>query len=161
MLVVLAVMAFAPRARAFEREWHLGGGLGAAVPPLYVIGPALNAYAAYGLTDAFDVRLELGMSGHDRSGPPAWFYGLKGAFTYKLDVIQWIPWIGVSGGVMLMAKGDWPLESRQGTAGAIAGLDYAWNRHFGLGLAVSADYLFRDAALYGTGFLRAEYHFGW
>ena len=160
-LAALLVLGAASPAQAFEREWHLGGGLGAALPPLYVIGPALNVYGAYGLTDAFDARLELGLSVHDRSGPPAWYYSAKGAFTYKLDVIQWIPWAGVSGGVLMLAKGDWPLESVQGTVGGIAGLDYAWNRNFGLGLCFSADYLFQDAAVYGAGFLRAEYHFGW
>lgn len=161
MLVALVVLGLAPRAQAFEREWHLGGGLGAALPPVYVMGVAANAYAAYGLTDAFDARVELSLSAHDRSGPPAWFYAAKGVFTYKLDVIQWIPWVGVSGGVMLLAKGDWPLAWTQGTVGGMAGLDYAWTRNFGLGLAVSADYLVHDADLYGAGFLRAEYRFGW
>ena len=157
----LVAVTLAPAAGAFEREWHLGGGLGAALAPALPLGPALNLYAAYGLTDAFDVRLELSTSLHDRAKEVDSFYSAKGVFAYKIDVIQWIPWIGLSGGALGSGQGKWPFESVQPTAGAIAGLDYAWTRNFGVGLCLSTDYGFHEAAWYGAGFLRAEYHFGW
>jgi hypothetical protein len=155
------VLAVAPRAAAFEREWHVGGGLGGAVAPGYSFGPALNAYGAYGISDAFDVRLELSSSILDRAATATAFYSLKAVFAYKIDVIQWIPWVGVSAGLLGSGKGKWPFESVQPSAGLIAGLDYAWTRHFGLGLCATGDYGFNEAAVYGAGFLRAEYHFGW
>jgi len=48
-------------ARAFEREWHVGGGVGiTAYPHHYSAGPSLGLNAAYGISDVFDLKLELG-----------------------------------------------------------------------------------------------------
>ncbi len=56
-----ALLLLSPkRAHAFEREWHVGGGLGATVyPHYYSTGPALGLNAAYGISDVFDLKLEL------------------------------------------------------------------------------------------------------
>ncbi|HEX7451062.1 MAG TPA: hypothetical protein VF294_02190, partial [Polyangiaceae bacterium] len=57
----IALLCLLPkRAHAFEREWHVGGGLGAtAYPHYYSVGPALGVNAAYGISDVFDLKLEL------------------------------------------------------------------------------------------------------
>jgi hypothetical protein len=166
VLAVVASCLVAPHAHAFEREWHLGGGVGGALVPTYPLGLAANVYAAYGLSDAFDVRAELWASFHEGTLPngvvsKASYGSGKLALTYKIDVIQWIPWVGVGAGVLTAGTGGAPFDSAQATLGAIAGLDYAWTRNFGLGLCFSLDYGFTDANTYGAGFLRAEYHFGW
>src|SRR6185369_2509415 len=44
LAAAFAVLLSAPHARAFEREWHLGGGLGAAAGNGYRLGPAVNLY---------------------------------------------------------------------------------------------------------------------
>jgi hypothetical protein len=166
VLALLALVTLAPPAHAFEREWHLGGGVGGALVPDYPLGQAANVYAAYGLTDAFDARAEFWASFHERTlqdgtVSKAAYSAAKLALTYKLDVIQWIPWLGVSAGVLTAGTGLSPFGSAQLGLGAIAGLDYAWTRNFGLGLCFSADYGLTDTQVYGAGFLRAEYHFGW
>ncbi len=55
----LALSAAPRSADAFEREWHLGVGGGVASGTELGMSPALSAYAAYGLSDVFDARLEL------------------------------------------------------------------------------------------------------
>ena len=188
-VVVVGVSLFASHAGAFEREWHLGGGLGLAAAPGYFLGPAGGAYVAYGLSDAFDVRAELSTSLQRRlrrdsetgtpepDGSPApdcrvhpdgttppecttAFLSFKVALAYKLDVSQWIPWIGPAVGVLASGQQKWPFDALQPTVGVLAGLDYAWTRHFGVGLCLSGDYGFDQAAVYGAGYLRAEYHWG-
>jgi hypothetical protein len=148
-------------AAAFERQWHLGGGLGAASANHYRLGPAANAYAAYGISDVFDVRLELaGSQNPTKSHGDPFLYGAKVALAYKIDVIQWIPYVAIAGGYLGASRSVAPLTQGQPTAGFIAGLDYAVSRSFGLGVALSYDYAFHPGAYYMNGFLRAEYTFG-
>lgn len=161
LLVALGALLEGGRAAAFERQWHLGGGLGAATAEHYRLGPAVNAYAAYGISDVFDVRLELAASQNatkDRGEP--FLYGAKAALAYKIDVIQWIPYLALAGGYLGASRSVPPLTRGQPTAGFIAGLDYAVSRSLGLGLALSYDYAFHPGAYYANGFLRAEYTFG-
>ena len=149
------------RASAFERQWHLGAGLGAAAANDSRLGPALNAYAAYGLSDVFDVRLELAASQNptqDRGD--AFLYGAKAAVAYKIDVIQWIPYVALAGGYLGATRPVSPFAKGRPTVGLLGGLDYAVSRSFGLGFALSYDYAFHYGAAYVNGFLRAEYTFG-
>ena len=160
LLAAVAVVLSAPKAHAFEREWHLGGGLGAATANGYGLGPAVNLYGAYGLSDVFDLRLELAGSRHATVPDPAVLYGAKLALAYKIDVIQWIPYVAVSAGYLGVTRRVAPFTLGQPTAGLLAGLDYAVTRNFGLGLALTYDYAFHPGAAYANGFLRAEYRFG-
>jgi hypothetical protein len=160
-VVALVVSVLSSSAGAFEREWHLGAGLGLAAAPGYSFGPAASLYGAYGLSDAFDARLELSTSIQDRLDAANAFFSFKAALAYKLDVGRWIPWIGPSAGGLATGQQKWPFDALQPTVGAIAGLDYVWTRHFGVGLCLSGDYGFDQAAVYGAGYLRAEYHWGW
>jgi hypothetical protein len=161
LVTLCFVLLLGRHAGAFERQWHLGGGLGAATANHYRLGPAANAYAAYGLSDVFDVRLELAASQNATSqrGDP-FLYGAKAALAYKIDVIQWIPYLALAGGYLGASRPVRPLAKGQPTAGFVAGLDYAVSRSFGLGLALSYDYAFHPGAYYANGFLRAEYTFG-
>ncbi len=176
LAAAFAVTFSAPHARAFEREWHLGGGLGAAAANGYSLGPAVNLYGAYGLSDVFDLRLELAASRQltrpprapqesdasyqARASDPAALYGAKLALAYKIDVIQWIPYLAVSAGYLRVTERAAPFTLGQPTAGLLAGLDYAVTRNFGLGIAGSYDYAFHPGAGYANVFLRAEYRFG-
>lgn len=149
------------RAAAFERQWHLGGGLGAATANHYRLGPAANAYAAYGISDVFDVRLELaGSQNPTRAHGEPFLYGAKAALAYKIDVIQWIPYVALAGGYLGTTRRVPPFAQGQPTLGLLGGLDYAVSRSFGLGFALSYDYAFHYGAAYMNGFLRAEYTFG-
>ena len=148
-------------ARAFERQWHFGAGLGAASPSGgYDTGIALGAHAAYGLSDVFDLRLELQSSKNDAAELPVWFHGGRFGLAYKLDVIQWIPYGGVSGGGFVVAWNGGALL--RPSAGAFVGLDYAASRHVGLGVIGAGDYVFVDSGVtLVTVLVRGEYRFGW
>jgi len=150
-----------PPAFAFERQWHLGGGVGAAFPSNgYDLGPALALHGAYGISDVFDLRLELQGSRNDFQGTPVSFYGARLGLAYKIDIIEWIPYIGVSGGSFgVVWSESFVLRP---SAGAFFGLDYAVSRHFGLGVLAVGDIIIANPSVtVGAVLLRAEYRFGW
>jgi hypothetical protein len=168
---VLGALLVTGRAGAFERQWHFGAGGGFATPGGgYKLGPAVGLHAAYGLSDVFDARLEVLLSRHrpvapkDPAAPRAplgQFYGAKLGIAYKLDVIQWIPYFGVSAGFLGMVDEWEPYRGAQATLGLMAGLDYALTRSVGLGVVVTVDYPLGPPAVMTAGLLRAEYRFGW
>jgi hypothetical protein len=147
-------------AGAFERQWHVGGGVGLATESGgYDIGPVLGVHGAYGISDVFDVRLELQASRNDLAGFPVWFYATRAGIAYKLDVLQWIPYVGASGGGFFVT---WSSGTTiKPCVGAFAGLDYAVSEHVGVGVLVAGDYVLANPnLLVGTGLFRAEYRFG-
>jgi hypothetical protein len=172
-----ALVAVETDAFAFERQWHLGGGLGGVVANGYQLGPALDAYAAYGISDVFDVRLEASASRnlHDsyfsidrtsqryltRRGESSLLYGAKLALAYKIDVIEWIPYAGASAGFFGVTSPQGRFEAASPSVGGLVGLDYAISRDFGLGLAGFYDYAIIGKGSIVSAFLRAEYHFGY
>src|SRR6478736_8070879 len=97
--LLLGAVCLVPRhARAFEREWHVGGGLGVtAYPHYYGAGPSLGLNAAYGISDVFDWKLELlGVShtysaGSESGSERGASYSAVTGLSYKLDILQWIP----------------------------------------------------------------------
>lgn len=154
---LLALVALERHAFAFERQWHLGGGLGGVIANGYSLGPAFNAYAAYGISDVFDVRLEAAAS----RNAPSFLYGAKLALAYKLDVIEWIPYAGVDAGFLGVSSPRDRFKAASPTVGALVGLDYAVSRDFGLGLAGFYDYALAGGGSIISAFLRAEYRFGY
>jgi hypothetical protein len=153
----IGIVAATSPARAFERQFHLGGGLGAAQPSGgYGLGPALGIHSAYGLTDAFDLRLELQGSRNNFETLPVSFYGARLGLAYKIDVMQWIPYAGVSAGGFAVAWEGGSLVRPSG--GAYFGLDYGMSPHFGLGVFVNGDYILVNPSVIVTSvLLRAEY----
>jgi len=170
-LLGAAVVASAGSAKAFERQWHVGGGLGAATfasgdPSL---GPALGVFGAYGLSDMFDARLELTASRHERaSGTSVDLYSASAGVAYKIDVIEWIPYVGLLLGYYRQAGED-PTSGDRGALGisTALGIDYALSRSVGLGLQLRYHGGLNDVPTsltdgsYYTGLLRAEYRWGW
>jgi hypothetical protein len=163
---VVTATLLAPNALAFENQWHLGGGLGVAKYDRRADwGPLVGVHGAYGLSDSFDARLELASSLHSSEPLGSALLGV----TYKLDVIQLIPWGGLAvGGYYL---GDALAGKRRSAfepGGAIfLGLDYAWSRQWGLGLAFGSHFMplaqDRSAMIprYTTAILRIEHRWGW
>ena len=172
LAIALAGLSFAGEAQAFEREWHLGGGLGVtAYPSNYTLGPALGLNGAYGISDVFDLKLEVLGSYHGYDPNPrlptahAEPLSIAAGISYKLDVLQWISYaailIGYShvGGALPIGE---PFRRDDAIAAAEVGLDYAMSRDFGLGLSLRSD-LRISTPSQGETFtpmLRAEYHWG-
>ena len=161
----LAVGLLLPRhAQAFEREWHVGGGLGVtAYPHYYSVGPALGINAAYGISDVFDLKLELLGSAHGYNASPK--SPTEHAEPYSAIVLQWIPYaallIGYQhiGGRLPVAE---PFRRDDMLGSIVLGLDYEMTREFGLGASLRTDMLLSSPSQ-GNAFtpmLRAEYHWG-
>ncbi len=164
-LLAIVSLSITAEAGAFEREWHLGGGLGAAdfIGSDEPIAPAACLYAAYGLSDMFDARLEFTGSRHPLDdGSHTVLYSGAAGIAYKIDVIEWVPYVG-------LLAGYYSYDALSGGIGfsTALGLDYAVSRNFGLG--VQLRYHWTTATVptsltegeYFTGFLRAEYRWGW
>lgn len=161
----LGVLFTGAQALAFERQWHFGAGGGVASPGSGMkLGPALGLHGAYGLSDVFDARLEVMLSQHAAVDPalaPNQLFGAKLGIAYKLDIIQWIPYFGVSAGFLGAAEARAPYRRAQATLGLLGGLDYAIGRNVGVGVIGSVDYALGPPATLAAGLLRVEYRFGW
>ena len=159
-------------AHAFDKQTYLGGGFGASnYDRGKTVGPIANVYAAYGISDAFDARLDLTSTWLKpvASQERRFLSSALLACTYKLDVIQWIPWGGVGIGVHHLG-GELAGPKRNSFEPGLSllfGLDYAWSRAYGLSLAFGLHTMpfTQDsnpiALRFTTSILRFERRFGW
>lgn len=162
-LSCFAAFCLAPSASAFERQWHLGGGLGAATfAEDYGTGPAASLYAAYGISDMFDVRLELTGSRHAWGEDKlAWGYSGAAGLAYKVDVLSWVPYFGLLAGYQGFS-GDTAADSGWAELSIPLGLDYSPSRSFAIGAQIRSSALIRNAVTVSGHFLlRAEYRWGY
>jgi hypothetical protein len=159
-----------PRAFAFEKQWHLGGGAGvnAFADGGSAPGPALGVYGAYGLSDMFDLGIEVLGSTHAREGHNFQLVGISTGISYKLDVLSWIPYAGLELGYYRFFGDTRPAGLAENEAGFSVdlGLDYLLSPSVGLGLKLRYHGFLHDfptslgdAPLF-TGLVRAEYHWG-
>ncbi|MBN2197313.1 MAG: outer membrane beta-barrel protein [Polyangiaceae bacterium] len=170
-LAVLAVLGVVPSAEAFERQWHVGGGAGVATfaDGETVAGPVGGLHGAYGISDTFDVRLALLGGTHRIGGEPLRLLGATSGIAYKLDVLAWVPYVGIQLGYYRLGGDSQPggLARDQAGFSLDLGMDYAVRRHLGVGLELRYHGFLGDPfgslaeAPYFTGLLRAEYRWGW
>lgn len=171
VVFALSALCATGRASAFERQWHLGGGIGAtAYPNTYSLGPAIGVNGAYGISDVFDLKAELlgSLHGYDLSPTTREHIeplSLAAGLSYKLDVLQWIPYGSLLVGYSHIGGMPAPRESFHRDdliAAVVLGLDYAVSRDFGLGLSLRGDLRLTtpSAGQSFTPMLRAEYHWG-
>jgi len=161
----LASLAAPRTARAFERQWHVGAGAGVANGNGLSLSPAVQAYAAYGLSDVFDARVELTARGYhfgSEQNPNA--LSAMAGVAYKLDVLRWVPWAGVYAGYLHFLEAP-PASSRfaqrDAALGLGLGLDYAFSREVGAGVTLRFDQaLARSSANTFDALLRVEYRWG-
>jgi hypothetical protein len=175
-----SVLLRARSAAAFEDEWHLGGGVGFASLPAtdYTTGVALGVHAAYGISDMFDLRLELLGSRHTfpvvdaAEAPAALLLSAAAGPAYKLDVGDWIPYGAFLVGYYAFAGNapsvlglEAPADEAAGTSFAL-GVDYGPLPHLGFGLQARFHGIFDElpSSLEQTAYfsllLRAEWRFG-
>ncbi|HYJ07830.1 MAG TPA: outer membrane beta-barrel protein [Polyangiaceae bacterium] len=169
-LLAAALCLAASSAHAFERQWHLGAGAGVSNGEGLEMSPAVGVYAAYGLSDVFDARLELTARGYGLASElnPHQLSAMLG-LVYKLDVLRWVPWGGVYVGYQgfeAAPRQELPFKQHDAALGIGLGLDYAFSRSFGAGVTLRFDDALSDAkdANFDATFdalLRAEYRWGW
>jgi hypothetical protein len=162
----LGLCAVSTSASAFEREWHLGAAAGVTSGKGLELSPALGAYAAYGLSDVFDARVEVTARGYHIGSDenPSALSAMTG-LAYKLDVLRWVPWAGAYvgyHGFFEAPRSDLPFKQHDVALGVGLGLDYGISRNLGLGATLRFDSaLSRAQTSTFDASLRAEYRWGW
>jgi hypothetical protein len=156
---------------AFERQWHLGGAVGAGLfsDADTDAGPLLGIYGAYGLSDMFDAKLELNGGTHGHTDGRVNLVSVSAGLAYKLDVIEWIPYFGAQAGYYYLSGDVLPGELSHHELGLSfeLGLDYALSRATAAGVQLRYHGFLHEPmssladAPYWGGLLRLEHRWGW
>jgi hypothetical protein len=171
LLWAMALLCTERAAGAIEGQWHIGGGLGAATFARTDtgFGPLLGIHAAYELDDMFDARLELTASRHAfTEGTSTDFLGAALGLTYKVDIIEWVPYFGLLAGYYAFSSElrPAPLEQRELGLMVPLGLEYVPSSSYAFGLQIAYHGFLSDPmdsvgdAPYVTVLLRAQARFG-
>ncbi len=156
------MVGFGQRAGAAEGEWHLGAKAGIATLSGADPGPALGAHAAYGLSDLFDVTAEFVGSRQTGANASTVLSGTAG-LVYKVDVFEWIPYVGLLVGYYHFGGSGEHSGSAFGGAAQL-GVDYLVSRDFALGADVRFHGVLQDSEFrmpYFTALVGGEYRFGY
>lgn len=165
-------------ARAVEREHHLGidgnfAMLDIADKSSLSTGLGMGAHYTYGITDMFDLMIEgnysvvaLHQMQDNPDSPhtrPAGVGTFSAGIGYVIDILRWVPYVGLMGTAGMMVGGT--LDSTQWLGGGTlaAGLDYKLTRSFTVGLAYrQTEFLTQMSTYpsYSTFLLRTEYVWG-
>lgn len=176
---IAAIVAVPGTARAIEYQNHVGGG-----PTLDVlsiddkstldVGGGFGLNYTYGITDQFNLMAEgafaIVATSQKQDTPttprtrPAEIDRVSFGIGYVLDVIRWIPTIGVLAGGYRLAGGTIDGSLFIPGAALSLGLDYQLSRQWTVGAAVEQHLLFTKISTYPsytTGQLRLEYVWGY
>lgn len=180
LALALGALAFvSPReARAVERQHHLG--LSPSLSMLKVddkssmsVGVGLGLHYTYGFNDQLNLMVEGNGSvvaadqKQDYAGAPltrpAEVDHLSAGVGYVIDVLRWVPYVGVLAGGYRLSGGT--VDGSLFIAGAAlaVGLDYQLSRHWALGVAARQHFLLTQMSTYPsytTVALRFEYMWG-
>lgn len=167
-MVPISLLASPATAQAFERQWHAGldaGLAGVSWNDQVHSGLGGGLHLAYGLTDSYNLLVELGASSHSiYADRPALgiAHGAAG-MAYTLDVIRWVPYMGLLvGGYRFSGAELEQADYRLGFQAAL-GLDYRPSRSWAVGIQLRY-HTFSDDPLtthYMTSFGRFELLWGW
>jgi hypothetical protein len=176
----ILVAASSSIAHAYEHQWQAGlsagythfiNGGGTAITHASYPGFGTSLSLTYGINDSFNIIGHVDMSAHPGAEPVLIGGGGVGV-AYVLDVLRWVPWIGVtvggyavSAGAPCIATTDAPCTTGRLGFSLPFGLDYQVNRKFSIG--AGGRY---GALLFGNQnkfdqtisvFLRAQYIWGY
>jgi hypothetical protein len=177
-LAFLFVMLAPLTASAFEHQHRIGVDGGVAFisidqKPTLSVGGGGGVHYAYGLTDAWNFLAEgafcpvaLQEDPEPKHNRPTMIENIGVGVAYTLDVVRWVPYIGVLASGFTLHGGS--VDGVRGAVGATLaiGLDYQVTRgpkHLSLGLAIRQHFLISDFTNYPSYtqiFLRAEYVWG-
>ncbi len=166
-----AASAWAPAARAVEREHQIGPELGV---PLLVVqrggsntrsGVSVGAHYTSGLNDALNLVADAGTSLLPFGGGSfATATNVNLGMAYVLDVLRWVPWgAAEAGGYTMTGSSLGGTRVLPGFALAL-GVDYRFDRSWALGITVRQLTLFTDPSefpRYTQGLGRRGYPWGW
>ena len=171
LVVGAGVFLASARAEAYEHQWHLGGNLGYAA--LFGGGTSHGfgggVHAAYGLNDSFNLMAQVDVTAH----PYAQWVVMSGGVGagYVLDVLQWVPYVGVlAGGAGLFSSDpkcgvslSEPCKQFRINLEIPFGVDYQLSRRFSVGIAGRFQLLLLGESPWTTmgAFVRAEYTWGY
>jgi len=163
---VLSVLV-SGEAAAFGNQWHAGAKAGFATQSDKDIGPAVGIHGAYGLSDMFDAEIEvLGSRNGGVAGTSQLFSATAGV-AYKIDVLRWIPYVGLLGGYYDYMQAPGPHGESGGEFGMAlqVGLDFLVTRDVALSLDFRPHFSFHDGvdniySPFQTLMLGAEYRWG-
>ncbi|MBX3186489.1 MAG: outer membrane beta-barrel protein [Labilithrix sp.] len=173
-----ALSLFAARAHAVERQHHIG--LAPSLSLLKVddkstmsVGMGGALHYTYGLSDQFNLMAEFNSSivaldqqqdtAETPKTRPATVDHLSLGLGYVIDVLRWVPYVGVLPGVYRLAGGTLDGSLFLPGAALAVGLDYQLSRHWAIGAAAHQHFLFTKMSTYPsytTGLLRLEYMWG-
>jgi hypothetical protein len=171
----LAATCFAASdARASEGVKHLGVQAGFAAVEggdgkFPGFGGAITG--RWDLTDAWAIALNATATNNQvaATGGRSWVFSQAAGVVYTLDVIQFVPYIGLYAGVYETTGGGVP-KTEVKLGGQVAlGIDWMASRSWTFGLelrqhVLPGDVLKNSSTLtpfYTTAFVKAEYAFGW
>lgn len=166
-ILIGAVCVLAPsRASAFDNQWHAGVKGGLAFLDDRNVGPAAGLHGAYGLSDMFDAELEVTASRSTGDpGPATEILSASAGLAYKVDILRWIPYVGVLGGYYYFGGAPGPNGESGSTPGMSfqVGLDYLLSRDIALSLDFRPHFSFKDEfySPLRTLMLGAEFRFGY
>lgn len=178
--IALLALSFAPReARAIERQHHLG--LGPTLATLVVddkktpsIGAGLALHYTYGLDDQFNLMAEVSSAivarDQQQDAPtsprtrPATADQATAGVGYVIDILQWVPYLGLLGGVYRLGGGTLARDVFLPGLEIGVGLDYQLSRRWAVGLAGRQHVFLSKLSTYPsytTVQLRVEYMWGY
>ena len=178
-LLSLLAIAIVPRgAAALEHQSHLG--LDPSLSILKVddkstvsVGAGIGAHYTYGINDQFNIIGEFNFSrvanNQQQDAPdsphtrPADVSHLSAGVGYVIDVLRFVPYIGVTIGPYLLSGGTLDKNLWLPAVSGMIGLDYQLNRSFAVGIAGEQHIFFSDMSTYPSYTnvtLKAEYMWG-
>jgi hypothetical protein len=145
---LVLIAASSSEANAYEHQWQAGlsagyahfvNGGGTAITPASYPGFGTSLSLTYGLNDSLNIIGHVDMSAHPGTAPVLIGGGGVG-MAYVLDVLRWVPWVGVTvGGYAVSARepciatDDAPCTTGRFGLSGQGGLDYQVNRTFSIG----------------------------
>jgi hypothetical protein len=172
-------LAAAGDARAIERQHHVG--LGPSIDVLSIddkssldVGAGVGLHYTYGLSDQWNLMAEAGSAivaaDQQRDAPdtpatrPATVDRAAVGVGYVIDVLQWVPYVGLLAGGYRLAGGTIDGSLFLPGAELALGLDYQLSRRWAVGVGVRQHLFVTKMSTYPaftTGLVRIEYMWGY
>lgn len=152
----LVVLTSTGHAQAAARQWQTGARLGFAWLDGPGAGASAEGYLRHGLSDSFDLELQILTSLHPFAAEAAqpsgsdtselgWALALGPAIVYRWDVLRLIPFAGLGLGVYEWGGVDRELDRAQFGGSGRLGLEYLLTRDVVLSVQTSAHLTLADS----------------